>query len=837
MKKLLSFTIALLFSAMLFAQNNIILQESFNGSALPDGWQETGNTSSNWSVSASNNAGGNANELKLNCQPSFSGISRMTTAAVDLTNVPGVIVSFKMYFDNFSTTTNNIYIATSSDNGNTWNQGWSKGYNTTGKYTEEINIVTSDMGKSNVIFGIYYNGEWYDFDAWYFDDIVITAQESTDLKMVSIDVPNMLGAGNTEIPFTVKNLGCNKVQSFTASYEIEGYGKITETFNTSLNSFDQAGFTFQAPTFLIPGSYNVEVNIIDVNGISENSTNNTMEKDFAIALGQAQRIPMIEHFSSSTCAPCVNVNQHMADFTANNPGKYTYTKYPVDFPGMGDPYANDDSKTRENYYVVNGVPDIYLDGRQTATMMTQATLDERYNTPAFADIRGSFTTSGKVITITADVTSYVNLSNARLFVSVNEKITTENASSNGEEEFRHIMMKMLDSAEGNTFAIAAGQTKSFEYTYNLFNSNVEQMSDLEVAMWIQDYDTKEVFNSHYLYEYTSHPYTVSDIIAEQDGDEMTIRWEAPQQAEPSGYHLYVNGELLLEKTNETSHSIAITEDLYIIEVVALYGEKTSVAKIHKVNTDVDAPENLQVNALETSFKINWSAVDGATAYQLYRRGEFLLETTSTSYNDGCIQLGMEFCYRVRTIKGDKISAFTPEACAIIEVDDPCFAPTELGATIEQDAEGFDHNFKVTMTWDAVDNAQEYSIYLDGNKLETTTETSYVKGFDEEGSHYFTVVTHCEVGESLPSSPYEFEIKGEAIEEMENTFEIYPNPVDDVLYIKLNEEVKEINIYNIYGIKMATVNGQQSAVSVNLSTFNSGIYFIEIEGNVYRIIRN
>ena len=80
------------------------------------------------------------------------------------------------------------------------------------------------------------------------------------------------------------------------------------------------------------------------------------------------------------------------------------------------------------------------------------------------------------------------------------------------------------------------------------------------------------------------------------------------------------------------------------------------------------------------------------------------------------------------------------------------------------------------------------------------------------------MTHCEVGESLPSAPYEFEIKGEAIEEMENTFEIYPNPVDDVLYIKLNEDVKEINIYNIYGIKMTTVNGQQSTV-IDMSSFN------------------
>ena len=301
MKKLLSFTIALLFSAMLFAQNNIILQESFNDSSLPTGWQETGNTTNNWSVSSSSNAGGQANELKLNCQPSFNGLSRMVTSPINLSGVSGVIISLKLYFDNYATATNTISIATSSDNGNTWNNGWSKGYNTTGTYTEEINIVTSDMGKSNVIFGIYYSGDWFNFDAWYFDDIVITAQENTDLKMTSIDIPNMLGAGNTEISFSVKNLGCNNVQSFTASYEIDGFEKITETFNTSLDSFEEAEFTFQTPTFLTPGNYNVIVNILNVNGTNDNPDNNTMEKDFVVALGQAQRIPMIEHFSSSTC--------------------------------------------------------------------------------------------------------------------------------------------------------------------------------------------------------------------------------------------------------------------------------------------------------------------------------------------------------------------------------------------------------------------------------------------------------------------------------------------------------------------------------------------------------
>ncbi len=836
MKKIFSLTLALLFSAMLFAQNNILLNESFDGNSLPSGWNSAGTALNNWTISSSNNAGGQANELKFNCQPSFNGLSRMVTSPINLSGVSGVIISLKLYFDNYATATNTISIATSSDNGNTWNTGWSKGYNTTGRYSEEINLVTSDMGKNNVLFCIFYNGQWFDFDAWYFDDIIITAQENVELKMTSLNIPNMVGAGNTQIPFSVKNLGINKVQNFTASYEIEGFETITETFNTSIDPFDEAEFTFQTPTFLTPGNYNVTVNILNVNGTNDNADNNTMEKDFVVALGQAQRIPMIEHFSSSTCYPCVSVNQHMANFTSQNPGKYTYTKYPVDFPGMGDPYATDDSKTRENYYGVYGVPDIYLDGRQTATMMTQETLDERFDTPAFVDIRGAFTTSGKVITVTADVLSYVDLDNVRLYVSVNEKITTENASSNGEHEFRHIMMKMLENADGNTLSINAGECEHFEFTYNLFDSNVEEINDLEVAMWIQDYNTKEIFNSHYLYEYTEHPYTAKNIIAEQNNNELIISWEAPQDDTPSGYNLYANGELIAENTMELSHNISISEELYVIEIVTIYDNKTSVPALCKVNIDIDTPQGINAIAEDTEISIKWNEVEGATAYRLYRENELLTETTSTNYRDGCIQMGMEYCYRVRAMKDDKISAFSEESCAIIETPDPCFSPTNLNATIEQDAEGFDHNFKVTMSWDAVDNAKEYDIYLDGSFLFRTSETSYIKGFDEEGSHYFTVVTRCEVGESMPSAAFNFDIKGESIEDIENNLEIYPNPVDDVLYIKLNKDVKEINVYNIYGIKMATVNGQNNAV-IDMSRFNSGIYFVEIDGKIFRIIRN
>ena len=141
-----------------------------------------------------------------------------------------------------------------------------------------------------------------------------------------------------------------------------------------------------------------------------------------------------------------------------------------------------------------------------------------------------------------------------------------------------------------------------------------------------------------------------------------------------------------------------------------------------------------------------------------------------------------------------------------------------------------------MTWDAVSNANEYVVYLDGEMLDSTTATSYVKGFDEEGTHYFTVASVCENGESEQSERFDFEIKGESISEFENNFEVYPNPVENVLYINAKENIKEVNVYNVVGVMMTTVNGQQTTVSVDMNGYKSGIYFVEIKTEKGNLIK-
>ena len=391
-------------------------------------------------------------------------------------------------------------------------------------------------------------------------------------------------------------------------------------------------------------------------------------------------------------------------------------------------------------------------------------LNQRLSTPSYIDIKGAFNMEDNVITVSADVMALVNMPETRIYISVNEKTTTGNVGYNGETEFHHIMMKMLEDAEGTETTFQVGETKHFEFSYDMSNTFMEETNDLEVAVWAQDYISYEIYNSHFLYEYTSHPYPAENIQLEGNSEEgLQITWEAPSQGSPVGYDVYVNGELKADNTSELSYHLDGVAGLKAVNIIAIYeDEKQSVGLA------------------------------------------------------GTIDLGGE------------------------EEEIICNAPDNLNASIEQDAEGFDYNFKVTMTWDAAENANEYVIYLDGEKLDTTAETSYVKGFDEEGTHYFTVASVCENGESEQSESFEFTLIGESIDELNSNIEIYPNPAEDFVKVT-GSRISSVKVYNYLGILIDEIEANSDELEINISSYNSGVYFVEIktdkENSIIRIIKN
>ncbi|MBR0178683.1 MAG: T9SS type A sorting domain-containing protein, partial [Bacteroidales bacterium] len=218
---------------------------------------------------------------------------------------------------------------------------------------------------------------------------------------------------------------------------------------------------------------------------------------------------------------------------------------------------------------------------------------------ALFDIRSSFSMQGSTIKVVADIMPFVD-QNARVFVSVNEKKTVNNTGSNGETEFFHVMMKMLPDAQGTQVDFVVGEEQHFEFECDMASTHVEEMSDLEVAVWVQNHATKEIYNSRFAYEYTDeHPYSVQNLKAEEEEGVychcLLVSWDAPSQGTPTGYNVYVNNVLVAENVDETEYEFEyLPEKLYIIEVQAIYGEgKTSVKQIvmFQETQSVDETEN------------------------------------------------------------------------------------------------------------------------------------------------------------------------------------------------------------------------------------------------------
>jgi hypothetical protein len=65
----------------------------------------------------------------------------------------------------------------------------------------------------------------------------------------------------------------------------------------------------------------------------------------------------------------------------------------------------------------------------------------------------------------------------------------------------------------------------------------------------------------------------------------------------------------------------------------------------------------------------------------------------------------------------------------------------------------------------------------------------------------------------------------SINTVKTEFELYPNPVSDVLNISSSVDVLKVQIYSITGAEVKNLSGNQT--SVNVSDLTSGVYFISV----------
>ena len=156
-----------------------------------------------------------------------------------------------------------------------------------------------------------------------------------------------------------------------------------------------------------------------------------------------------------------------------------------------------------------------------------------------------------------------------------------------------------------------------------------------------------------------------------------------------------------------------------------------------------------------------------------------------------------------------------------------------------------------LSWDASENAERYMIYSADTLVAKTSYTFYnIVALAPNTEYCFTVTAvngEVESEESAEACEKTLEAEPEdpnvGIEENEASLNIYPNPVNDKLYIESESEIKEVVVYDVYGRVQNLRNSetQQLSNSIDVTDLNSGVYFVKVVTEngeaVKRIIKN
>jgi len=158
------------------AASPILLQESFSGSTIPTGWtyQNEGTTSA-WTVSLTSNAGGSPNEMRR--MFSVGTLTRLVTPPLDTTSRSNVTLSFKHFFDTWSSGGGVLKVQTSPDGTNWTDETWTvtSGDSNIGPETVETTL-THNLDIATTYVGFVLAGNLIMMDYWYIDDVEISGE-------------------------------------------------------------------------------------------------------------------------------------------------------------------------------------------------------------------------------------------------------------------------------------------------------------------------------------------------------------------------------------------------------------------------------------------------------------------------------------------------------------------------------------------------------------------------------------------------------------------------------------------------------------------------------------
>ncbi|MBE7477771.1 MAG: hypothetical protein HS131_13715 [Ignavibacteriales bacterium] len=227
--------------------------QSFDLSTMPPSWSQTSTISPRWTVNNTSNAGGSPYEMR-EMYASGTGISRLIVGPINTSGLTSLALEFKHFFDDYGTGIT-MKVQSSTD-ATTWTDESFSVVSGGGNQSGTVGIaINNNVGTTTYIAWVS-DGNHFQFDYWYIDDVAVTIPLANDVGTFSIDIATINSPGIISPKATVKNYGTN-TQSFDVQMTADGGYTSTKTV-TALAPFATAQVTFDnwTPAY---GVYNVNV--------------------------------------------------------------------------------------------------------------------------------------------------------------------------------------------------------------------------------------------------------------------------------------------------------------------------------------------------------------------------------------------------------------------------------------------------------------------------------------------------------------------------------------------------------------------------------------------------
>ncbi len=221
-----------------------------------------------------------------------------------------------------------------------------------------------------------------------------------------------------------------------------------------------------------------------------------------LAHSQTQRMVLYEGFSNASCPPCASQNPTTNALIAANPTKVVALKYQTNWPGV-DP-MNAQTQTwvgpRVSYYGISGVPATRVDG--TGTSINQTVIDTRYAVPSpfFLTVDHTLNSAGDSAFVEVIVTAAQDYTGTSLVLQVGmvEKHIgfTSAPGTNGEKDFYHVMRRMYPGATGTSLQSAWLNTEADTFHFAVaIPTYLYDINQMAFVAFIQSNSDKSVLQA------------------------------------------------------------------------------------------------------------------------------------------------------------------------------------------------------------------------------------------------------------------------------------------------------------------------------------------------------